>query len=153
MRTRTILIVSIALCLGFAAAVPAARALAEGVEVRFDLTDPQGGKFQLESTIAFTSTRDHVSDVPALTPAFLGAEIYLASPDFVDSDPEKWSLTNFRRLTDNDSADGFASLSPDGKKIVFDSTRLTGCPTCPYAGSVNRSDLFLMDSDGTEQTL
>ena len=116
-------------------------------------TADEGGKFQLESTIAFTSTRDHVSDVPALTPAFLGAEIYLASPDFVDSDPEKWSLTNFRRLTDNDSADGFASLSPDGKKIVLDSTRLTGCPTCPYPGSVNHSDLFVMDADGTDQML
>src|SRR5262249_18585651 len=99
------------------------------------------GSFQLESTIAFTSTRDHI---PALTPnPLLGGEIYLANP----------GMTNPRRLTDNDSFDGFAALSPDGKKIVFDSTRFTDCPTCETPGLINRSDLFLMNTDGTEQTL
>jgi TolB protein len=91
--------------------------------------------FQLESTIAFTSTRDHVNDNPALTPPLLGGEIYLVTPD----------MTNPRRLTDNAAFDGFAALSPDGKKIVFDSTR--------YTGSLNSSDLFLTNTDGTEQTL
>lgn len=43
MRGRLILILSTAICLAFAAAAPAA--LANGVEVRFDLTDPQGGPF------------------------------------------------------------------------------------------------------------
>ncbi len=93
------------------------------------------GCFQLVSTIAFSSTRDHVSDDPALTPPLLGAEVYLINPD----------MTNPRRLTDNSAFDGFAALSSDGKKIVFDSTR--------YTGSLNSSDLFLMNTDGTEQTL
>jgi len=86
----------------------------------------------LESTIAFSSTRDHLK--PALTPMLLGAEVYLMNP----------ATTNPRRLTDNSAFDGFANLSPDGKKIAFDSTRDTG--------SLNVSDLFLMKTDGTEQT-
>jgi hypothetical protein len=69
MRTRTILIMSIALCLGFAAAVPAARALAEGVEVRFDLTDPQGGPFPAD--------RFTVPDATQLT----GLHVELSKPD------------------------------------------------------------------------
>jgi Tol biopolymer transport system component len=93
------------------------------------------GCFELESTIAFSSTRDHVNDDPALTPVLLGAEVYLINPD----------MTNPRRLTNNSSFDGLANLSPDGKKIAFDSTR--------YTGSLNVSDLFLMNIDGTEQTL
>ncbi len=87
------------------------------------------------STMAFSSTRDHVNDNPALTPPLMGAEVYLMNPD----------RTNPRRLTNNASFDGFANLSPDGKKIVFDSSRNTG--------ALNSSDLFLMDTDGSEQTL
>jgi TolB protein len=97
------------------------------------------GEFQLESTIAFSSTRDHVSE--GLTRPLLGAEVYLMKPVM----NETWALTNPRRLTSNTSFDGFANLSPDGKKIVFDSTR--------YTGQINSSDLFLMNTDGTEQTL
>jgi TolB protein len=43
--------------------------------------------------------------------------------------------------------DGFGTLSPDGKKIVFDSnrTRLAGEPA-------NTSGLFVMNADGTDQT-
>jgi TolB protein len=52
--------------------------------------------------------------------------------------------SNPRRLTDNQSGDGFANLSPDGKKIIFDSNRLSG--------QVNLSDLFLMNADGSDQT-
>jgi TolB protein len=81
--------------------------------------------FQLESTIAFTSTRDG------------NGEIYVMNPDLTNPDP--------RRLTNNAAGDGFAGLSPNGKKIVSDSDRLTG--------RVNSSDLFLMDTDGSEQTL
>jgi TolB protein len=91
----------------------------------------------LESTIAFTSTRDHIND--NLLMPLLGGEIYLANPDTPPA-----SLTNPRRLTDNLAFDGLANLSPDGKKIAFDSTRDTG--------RVYDSDLFLMKSDGTEQT-
>jgi TolB protein len=55
--------------------------------------------------------------------------------------------TNPRRLTDNTTGDGFAALSPDGKKIVFNSGRLR-TPDEP----LNTGYLFVMDSDGTEQT-
>ncbi len=86
--------------------------------------------FQLESTIAFTSTRND----PTANP-LLAAEIYLINPDG----------TNPRRLTDNAYGDAFPALSPDGKKIVFDSNRLTA-----DAGTLNVSDLFVMNTDDTE---
>jgi TolB protein len=87
-------------------------------------------QFALESTIAFSSTRDNPTGVPVAD----AAEIYLMDPDG----------TNLRRLTDNSVGDGFANLSPDGKKIVFESDRLSG--------QINVSDLFLMNADGSEQT-
>jgi Tol biopolymer transport system component len=99
------------------------------------------GNFRLQSTIAFSSTRDHINDPSALSQPLLGAEVYLINPD----------KTNPRRLTNNSSFDGFANLSPDGKKIAFDSTRLTTGTACN--GANNISDLFLMSSDGSEQTL
>ena len=82
--------------------------------------------FHLESTIAFSSNRDG------------NLEIYLMAPDG----------TNQRRLTNNSEGDAFAALSPDGKKIVFDSNR-NRASTEP----VNTSDLFVMDADGSDQTL
>ncbi len=90
-------------------------------------------QFELQSTIAFTSTRDD----PTINPA-VAAEIYLMNGDG----------TNPRRLTNNTDSDGFAALSPDGRKIVFDSNRnrADGEP-------MNTSDLFLMNTDGSEQTL
>jgi len=100
------------------------------------------GEFHRESTIAFTSNRDNlglVADQPMLR-----FEVYLMNPDG----------TNVRRLTQNTDGDGFGALSPDGRKIVFDSNRnradyLSPCgPT-----SVFVSDLFLMDGAGGEQTL
>jgi TolB protein len=89
--------------------------------------------FTLESTIAFSSTRDN----PAGNP-LLASEIYLMKGDG----------TNPRRLTENSDGDGFASLSPDRRgNIVFDSNRLRA------AGEpVNTSDLFLMNADGSDQT-
>jgi hypothetical protein len=114
------------------------------------------GDFQLQSTIAFTSTRDNPTGNP-----LLAAEIYLMN------DPRDWSSEgqNLRRLTNNAYGDGFPTLSPDGKKIVFDSNRclfaVGGCPAEPQfdtAGNpitsepLNTSDLFVMNTDGTEQT-
>lgn len=88
--------------------------------------------FELASTIAFSSTRDDPAGIP-----LLASEIYLVNGDG----------TNPRRLTDNEAGDGLAALSPDGKEIVFDSTRnvAVGEPR-------NTSDLFLMNADGSEQT-
>jgi TolB protein len=92
------------------------------------------GEFELESTIAFTSSRD---DPGNPLPVLSAGEIYLANPDG----------TNPRRLTNNTSGDAFATLSPDGKKIIFDSNRLRTA-----AEPLNTSDLFLMNTDGSEQT-
>ncbi len=93
----------------------------------------------LRSTIAFVSTRHD----PALDPAvdsqraLLAAEIYLMNGDG----------TNPRRLTDNAHFDCFPALSPDGRRIVFDSNRLRA-----EGESFNTSDLFVMNTDGTGQT-
>jgi TolB protein len=86
----------------------------------------EGPEFELVPTIAFTSSRDNPT-----------GEIYLMNGDG----------TNLRRLTENMVGDALPALSPDGKKIVFDSNRLR-LPTEPG----NTSDLFLMNTDGTEQT-
>jgi TolB protein len=95
------------------------------------------GCFQLDSTIALTSTRD----APTATGAerFNAGEIYLMNPDADNPDP--------RRLTNNTSADSFPNLSPDGKKIAFDSNR-NRTETDP----LNTSDLFVMDTHGSGQT-
>jgi Tol biopolymer transport system component len=116
------------------------------------------GDFELGSTIAFSSNRDNLNGVFA-HPA-LPFEVYLMRPDG----------TNVRRLTHNTDGDGFAGLSPDGKKIVFDSNRNRPAPgtlvdadgnPCPVAAgggpsnpdpSYFVSDLLLMNSDGSEQT-
>jgi TolB protein len=93
----------------------------------------KASNFDLVSTIAFTSTRDD----PANPFNRLAAEIYL-----IDADG-----TNPRRLTFNNDGDGFANLSPDGKKIVFDSNRLRTA-----SDPQNTSDLFVMNTDGSNQT-
>ena len=69
----------------------------------------------LRSTIAFVSTRHDPTADPTVDPqhALLAAEIYLMDGDG----------TNPRRLTENTAFDGFPSLSPDGRRIVFDSNR------------------------------
>ena len=96
-------------------------------------TPAHQGCFELESTIAFTSTRDNPLAAP-----LVGAEIYLMRPDG----------SKLVRLTDNADGDAFAALSPDGKKVVFDSNRNRG-----PADALNTSDLFWMNTDGSDQTL
>ncbi len=84
----------------------------------------------LVSTLVFSSTRDF----PTVQPA--SNEVYLLDP----------GGTNPRRLTDNSDADWIPKLSPDGKRIVFDSNRARG------AGEpVNAVDLFWMKADGKDQ--
>src|SRR5215218_4374193 len=114
------------------------------------------GDFSLEPTIAFSSNRDNLN--LNLAHPTLKFEVYLMNPDGA----------NVRRLTSNTDGDGFANPSPDGKKIVFDSTRNRPAPgelldqdgdLCPVAPggtddpSYFVSDLFLMDTDGGGQTL
>jgi Tol biopolymer transport system component len=114
------------------------------------------GDFHLESTIALSSNRDNLG--LTLAPPVLRFEVYLINPDG----------TNARRLTANTDWDGFAAPSPNGKKIAFDSNRNRPAPgtlvdqhgqPCPIAagGAVDPSffaaDLFLMNTDGGEQTL
>jgi TolB protein len=99
-------------------------------------------RFTLESTIAFPSTRDNLTLIP-----LLGAEIYLSGKPVTNADGTV-ALTNVRRLTANAYGDAFPNLSPDGKKIVFDSNRLTADSV-----SLFDDDLFVMHTDGTEQAL
>ena len=122
MKTKIIRRIFVSLTFGFVAFLAATTARATG---------PQ---FELVSTIAFTSARD---DPTNPFPIVEAGEIYLMDPDG----------TNLRRLTENTVGDFFPALSPNGKKIVFDSTRLRS-----DAEPRNTSDLFLMNTDGTEQT-
>jgi Tol biopolymer transport system component len=81
--------------------------------------------------IAFTSTRDG------------NGEIYLM---MTNEDGTIINTLHPIRVTDNAVGDGFPQLSPDGKRIVFDSNReIPGLPT--YI-----SDLFVMKADGKDQT-
>jgi TolB protein len=98
------------------------------------LPSPAPPPQQVRSTIAFVSTRDNPGAVP---PLVTSGEIYLMAGDGTDQ----------RRLTNNDAADLFPSLSPDGSRIVFESSRRR-TPDDP----ANVSDLFLMNSDGSDQT-
>jgi Tol biopolymer transport system component len=94
-------------------------------------------KFELAPALTLSSTRDG------------NLEIYLMNPvEFPDDG------TNVRRLTHNADGDGFAGLSPDGKKIVFDSNRLRAVSgaMCPASLIAFVSDLFVMDTDGSGQT-
>jgi TolB protein len=92
----------------------------------------------VQSTIAFVSTRHDSTASPTVDPerALLAAEIYLMNGDG----------TNVRRLTQNAHYDGFPSVSPDGRRIVFESNRLRTASE-PF----NTSDLFVMNIDGTGQ--
>jgi Tol biopolymer transport system component len=93
--------------------------------------------FTLVSTIAFVSTRDDPTGNP-----LLAAEIYL-----MDGDVTAVNGGNPRRVTHNNDGDGFPALKPDGKGIVFDSNRLRA-----EGDPLNTSDLFVMNTDGTEPT-
>jgi Tol biopolymer transport system component len=84
----------------------------------------------------FSSTRDN----PPPADPRLVAEIYLMDPDVIHPNPT--------RLTENTGgSNGLAAVSPDGKKIVFESNRLRA-----EEEPLLTSDLFVMNTDGTEQT-
>lgn len=87
-----------------------------------------------QSVIVFSSTRD----APATKPAFVSTgELYLMDQDG----------SNPRRLTNNQASDIFATFSPGGTQIIFESNRRRTAGDAP-----NVSDLFLMKTDGTDQT-
>lgn len=106
--------------LGSACAASPSSRLAEGDSVR--------GR----SVITFISTRH----APAGT-LHEASQIYMMAA----------AGTDVQRLTRNAHSDHFPALSPDGRRIVFDSNRLRD-PGEP----INTSDLFLMESDGSRQT-
>jgi TolB protein len=142
MRNRTIaravvLLAAVALVVGFASAGAGAE------PARLGLGTPRVGPcdpISCVSTIAFTSTRDAPADTSM---PLMRAEVYLMNPDGTDP----------RRLTDNLYGDTFPTLSPDGKKLVFDSNRLTAGSVINGTTYNNIDDLFLMDTDGSEQAL
>jgi Tol biopolymer transport system component len=72
---------------------------------------------------------------PTLPPSQNNFEIYLLNPDG----------SGEQRLTFNNVGDAFGTLSPDGKKLVFDSNRQPD-------ELLNTSDLYLMAADGSDQT-
>ncbi len=91
-------------------------------------------EFDLLPTVAFVST------APLTGTPIEAAEIYLVNED---------DLTNLRRLTENEHYDAFPAISPDGKKILFDSDApVEGRPPSVYYNP----DLWVMSSDGTERT-
>ncbi len=91
-------------------------------------------KFALMPTVAFVST------APLTGTPFEAAEIYLVNEE---------GLTSVRRITENEHYDAFPAISPDGKKILFDSDApVEGRPPSVYYNP----DLWVMSSDGTERT-
>lgn len=95
-------------------------------------------QFELVPKIVFSSTRDNDPLNPACSVFNTAFALFLMNPD--GTDVEQW--------TDNEEcthSDFFAALSPNGKKIVFDSTRAANV-------SALVSRLFVMDVDGTELT-
>jgi Tol biopolymer transport system component len=95
--------------------------------------------FELVPKIVFSSNRLSDLQNPACSVVTTALQLFLMNPDG----------TNVEQWTDNEGcthSDFFAGLSPDGKKIVFDSTR--------QAANISPlvSRLFVMDVDGTELT-
>jgi TolB protein len=89
-------------------------------------------KLRITPTFAFISSR---YDSALMSPAWLlAAEIYLMNADG----------TNVRRITHNTTGENFPALSPDGKRIVFESNRLR-----KESDPVNWVSLFVMNVDGT----
>jgi TolB protein len=90
-------------------------------------------EFDLVPVVAFASTR------PLTGTPFEAAEIYLMNEE---------DATNVRRITENGYYDAFPTISPDGKKILFDSDApAEGRPPSFYFNP----DLWVMKSDGTDR--
>jgi TolB protein len=94
----------------------------------------RGEQAVMTSAIAFVSTRH--APAPGESPLH-ASQIYLMDGDG----------SNVRRLTENGHMDNFPALSPDGRRIVFESNRLH-----KEREPVNTAHLFLMNADGSVQT-
>jgi Tol biopolymer transport system component len=124
-------------------AAPAWSQAADPFSVPTGKCDPAKG--HCVSAIVFGSTRDH----PTL--GLPRGEIYLMTMN----EDGTFNVDEAVRLTQDEvgingfvGANALAKLSPDGKRIVFDSNR-NRLPSEP----LNTSDLFLMKPDGKDQTL
>jgi Tol biopolymer transport system component len=103
--------------------------------------------FQLETRIVVTSTRD-VANPDNLRDAVFGSELYLLDPAYrFDED----NPLHPQRLTNNSYSDLGGSLSPDGKKIIFESNELRA--DLAVQSTWLLTDLFVMDVDGSNRTL
>jgi Tol biopolymer transport system component len=123
MRSRFLNVAAAVLCAVVSVAGPSRADSADGPEPNHVLVDK----------IVVVSDRH----APTLPSQLNNGELYLIN---LDGSGEQ-------RLTYNNVGDGFGTLSPDGKRIVFDSNRnrVAGEPA-------NTSDLFVMNADGTDQT-
>jgi TolB protein len=124
MRTKAVFLpVAVASCIG-ALSVSGLDAQSTG--------SPQPNHALVDKIVVFSDRH-----APTLPPQGNNFEIYLLN---LDGSGEQ-------RLTHNNVGDGFGSLSPDGKKIVFvsDRDRLEG-------EAANTSRLFVMNADGSDQT-
>ena len=92
---------------------------------------------RVQSTIAFASTRDDPSGEIYLMNMEAGTEFTAVRRLTANTDPAAAGI--FTR-----AGEWLPSISPDGKKIAFDSTELSG--------RVHISDLFVMDADGGGRT-
>ena len=110
-------------------------------------TTGKAGTFTLRSAIAFTSTRDHLAELstpPTTEELFKAAEIYLMP---MNADGSRDLSRTPVRLTYNGDSEGFATVSPLGKQMVFDSNgaRLSG-------EALQVSDLYAIDIGTDERT-
>jgi TolB protein len=130
LRARTSVRLALAL---FSLACSAERTAAPTLQARDASAEPTD--FAMVPTLAFASTRH---DPTAVDP-WPVAEIYLMNED----------ETDVRRITTNGHYDSFASISPEGKKIVYDSdSSLTRQPPATYVNP----NLWVMDADGGEES-
>src|SRR4029434_9204736 len=105
------------------------------LEARTEAQKREEKKPQTISTIVFIRSR---YDQALKSPSWLlSAEIYLMNGDG----------TNVRRITHNTTGEGFPALSPDGKRIVFESNRLR-----KESDRINWASLFVMNVDGSGET-
>jgi Tol biopolymer transport system component len=123
MRARKMILPAAVICAALSVAGPSRAESPDGPEPNHEFVDK----------IVVASDRH----APTLPVQINNGELYLIN---LDGSGEQ-------RLTNNNVFDGFGTLSPDGKRIVFDSNRnrLAGEP-------VNTSGLFVMNADGTDQT-